>query len=193
MWRSQKEAGTSHQPITTMAANSKSIAEELLEAISYQQMRAHPAYISESDAVTYRDFTQMELSSRYVLDTINLYWPGRTNPNHVFDIFSEYFSHGDSGKTRLDMINFVADNKQRYKMDCHIVLKMHETNLEGWACRMTYFENCADELALYALSDLTKKHTVVITMSKPWTTLHPDVNISNIYDLIDKCDVKLVS
>ena len=175
-----------------MAANSKSIAEELLEAISYQQMRAHPAYISESDAVTYRDFAQMELSSRYVLDTINLYWPGRTNPNHVFEIFSEYFSHGDSGKTRLDMINFVADNKQRYKMDCHIVLKMHETNLEGWACRMTYFENCADELALYALSDLTKKHTVVITMSKPWTTLHPDVNISNIYDLIDKCDVKLV-
>ena len=71
MWRSQKEAGTSHQPITTMAANSKSIAEELLEAISYQQMRAHPAYISESDAVTYRDFAQMELSSRYVLDTIN--------------------------------------------------------------------------------------------------------------------------
>ena len=170
----------------------KSIAEELLEAISYQQMRAHPAYISESDAVTYRDFAQMELSSRYVLDTINLYWTGRTNSNHVFDIFSEYFSHGDSGKTRLDMINFVADNKQRYKMDCHIVLKMHETNLEGWACRMTYFENCADKLALYALSDLTKKHTVVITMSKPWTTLHPDVNIADIYDLIDKCDVKLV-
>ena len=29
-------------------------------------------------------------------------------------------------------------------------------------------------------------------MSKPWTTLHPDVKIKDIYDLIDKCDVKLV-
>ena len=57
---------------------------------------------------------------------------------------------------------------------------------------MTYFENGADELTLYALSDLTKKHTVVITSNRPWTTIHPDVGIRDIYHLLDICDVRLL-
>ena len=82
-----------------MAGAKKSIAEELLDAINYQQRNAHPAYISESDAVDISDFTRMELAERYALDTINLYWPGKVNKNHVFEIYSEFLPHGDAGKT----------------------------------------------------------------------------------------------
>ena len=139
-----------------MAANTISIAEELLQSISLHQMRAIPAYLSETDSVTTWDFAKSELSEKYVLDTENLYWPGTVNRSHVFDIFAEFLPHRDSGKTRLDMINFVSENKERYQLDGHVVLKMHETNLNAWACKMTYWENSADELALYALSDLTK-------------------------------------
>ena len=57
---------------------------------------------------------------------------------------------------------------------------------------MTYFENGADELALYALSDLTKKHTVVITRNRPWTMVHPDVGIREVNHLLDICDVRLL-
>ena len=49
-----------------------------------------------------------------------------------------------------------------------------------------------DELALYALSDLTKQHTVVITSTKPWSTVHPDVTLKDIYELMNVCDVKLL-
>ena len=90
------------------------------------------------------------------------------------------------------MINFVSENKERYAMDGHTVLKMHETNLNQWACNMTYFENGADELALYALSDLTKTHTAVLTSNRPWTTLHPDVKIIDVYHLLEVCDVNLL-
>ena len=69
---------------------------------------------------------------------------------------------------------------------------MHDTNLNTWGCKMTYWENGADELALYALSDLTKQYTVVITRTKPWSTVHPDVQISDIYQLLDMCSVKLL-
>ena len=175
-----------------MAGVKKSLAAELMEAINYYQMRAHPAYISESDAVSISDFTRSELAERYALETINLYWPSKVNKNHVFEIYSEFLPHGDAGKTRCDMINFISDQKERYALDGHIVLKMHETNLTQWACKMTYFENGADELALYALSDLTKKHTVVITSNRPWTTVHPDVGIRDIYHLLDICDVRLL-
>ena len=175
-----------------MASAKKSLAAELMEAVNYYQMKAHPAYISESDAVSISDFTCSELAERYALETTNLYWPSKVNKNHLFEIYSEFLPHGDAGKSRCDMINFISDHKERYALDGHIVFKMHETNLTQWACKMTYFENGADELALYALSDLTKKHTVVITSNKPWTTVHPDVGIRDIYHLLDICDVRLL-
>ena len=175
-----------------MAANTSSIAEELLQSILLHQMRAIPAYLSESDSTTIWDFARSELAEKYVLDTQNLYWAGSVNRSHMFDLFAEYLPHRDSGKTRLDMINFVSENKDRYKLDGHVVLKMHETNLNAWACKMTYWENSADELALYTLSDLTKQHTVVITNTKPWSTVHPNVNLKDIYDLLNVCSVKLL-
>ena len=110
----------------------------------------------------------------------------------MFDLFAEFLPHQDGRKTRLDMINFVSDNRERYVIDGHVVLKMHETNLNAWACKMTYWENSADELALYVLSDLTKQQTVVITRAKPWSTVHPDAVLKDIHGLLDVCGVKLL-
>ena len=182
------------QPRTTtkMAACKNSIAEELLQSFWLHQMCAIPAYLSESEATTIEEFARSELSSKYVLDTQNLYWPGTVNRSHVFNLFAEFLPHRDGGQTRLDMINFVSDNRERYVIDGHVVLKMHETNLDAWAGKMTYWENSADELILYALSDLTKQHTVVITSTKPWSTVHPDVILKDIHDLLNVCSVKLL-
>ena len=175
-----------------MAAGKTSIAEELLQSISLHQMCAIPADLSESDATTIEAFAKLELSLTYVLDTQNLYWPGAVNRSHVFDLFAEFLLHKDGSKARLDMINFVSDNRERYVIDGHVLLKMHETNLNAWACKMTYWENSADELALYALSDLIKQHTVVITSTKPCSTVHPDVVLKDIHGLLDICGVKLL-
>ena len=139
-----------------------------------------------------RYLPKSELSLTYVLDTQNLYWPGAVNRSHVFDLFAEFSLHKDCGKARLDMINFVSDNRKRYVIDGHVVLKMHETNLNAWACKMTYWENSADKLALYALSDFKKQHTVVITSTKPWSTVHPDIVLKDIHGLLDVCSVKLL-
>ena len=83
-----------------MAAGKNSITEELLQSISWHQMRAIRAYLSESDATTIEEFTRSELSMKYVLDTQNLYWPGTVNRSHVFDLFAEFLPHRDGGKTR---------------------------------------------------------------------------------------------
>ena len=126
-----------------MASEKNSIAEELLQSISLHQMHAIPAYLSESDATTIEEFTKSELATKYVLDTQNLYWPGTVNRSHVFDLFVEFFPHRDGSKTRLDMVNFVKHNRERYLIDGHVVLKMHETNLNAWENKMTYWENSA--------------------------------------------------
>ena len=138
-----------------------------MQSIYLHQMRAMPAYPSEADTASLDDFMKSELANDYVLDTQNLYWPGQINRSHIFYLFAEFMQHRDGAKARLDMINFVCEHKDRYLWDCHVVLKMHETNLDAWISRMSYWENGADELALYTLSDLTEQHTVVITSTKP--------------------------
>ena len=174
-----------------MAAG-KSITQELMEAVASQTRRRLPAYISPSDAISVVDYSRSTFAERYVLDTVNTYWPGRVNRSHVYDVFAEYMPHRDGCKTRLDMINYVSDNKDRYAVDCHIVLKMHELNLTSWACRMSYYENGADELVIHALSELANVHTVILTRSKPWTTLDSAVQCVDIFQMIELCDVKLV-
>ena len=110
----------------------------------------------------------------------------------MYDLFSSYLPHGDSGKTRIDMLDFVTDNKACYLMDCHTVLKMHELNLDSWAQRVVCFDNGADELAIYALSDLVQVHTTILTQTKPWTTLHPDLPLQDTFQMLEICDIKLV-
>ena len=110
----------------------------------------------------------------------------------MYDLFSEYLPHGDGGKTRIDMLEFMTENKACYLMDCHTVLKMHELNLDTWAQRVVCFDNGADELAIYALSDLVQVHTTILTKTKPWTTLHPDLPLQDTFQMLEICDINLV-
>ena len=155
-------------------------------------MRAIPTYLSESDATIIDEFTKPELATKYVLDTQKPVPAWHCEQKSRFNLFAEFLPHRDGSKTRLDMVNFVKDNRERYLIDGHVVLKMHETNLNAWENKMTYWENSADELALYALSDLTKQHTIVITSTKPWSTVHPNVILKDIYELLNVCGVKLL-
>ena len=68
-----------------MAMSENSIAVELMQTVYMHQMQAMPDYLSESDATSIGEFMKSELATKYVLDTKNLYWPGRVNSSHVFD------------------------------------------------------------------------------------------------------------
>ena len=93
-----------------MADNS--IAAELLQQINLTKIRPTPNYLSPADALTVEEFEQSEYGSEYTLDVGNIEWGNASNDSHVFDIFSEFTTHRDSTKTRLDTLNFVASNNQ---------------------------------------------------------------------------------
>ena len=155
-----------------MATTSVSIAEELLGNIPMLnafQLRALVPYLSPEDATTIDDFEQSELAEDYYVETINLRYGKLKNKNHLFDVFSKYCGYDDSTYTRLDMLTFVAENTTRYEWNAHVLLKMHGTNLDGWVKTMTDFLNRGDELAIYALCDMLKRHAFVFTRTKPWT------------------------
>ena len=172
-----------------MAENS--IAAELLQQINLTKIRSTPNYLSPADALSVEEFEQSEYGVEYTLDVNNTEWGNASNDSHVFDIFSKFTTHRDSTKTRLDMLNFVASNNQRYKWDCHVFFSMHEIYLDTWVKKMSYWGTKADKLSVYALSDMLSIHSFITTKHRPWTTVDPSVQGTSL-EILHLCPVKLV-
>ena len=164
------------------------IAAELLQQINLTKLHPNPNYLSATGAISVDEFKQTEYGLEYTLDTSNIQWGSAPNDSHIFDIFSELRTHRDSMKTRLEMLWFVAENTLRYKWDCHVLFTMH---IDTWLKQMSYWGTRADELAIYALSDMLNVHSFVITKNRPWPTVDASVN-STVMEILRLCPVKLV-
>ena len=90
------------------------------------------------------------------------------------------------------MLTFIAENTIRYERDAHVLLKMHGTTLDGWVKTMTDCLNRGDELAIYALCDMLKRHAFVFTWTKPWTTVDGSIGFLTVPELCMMCDVRLI-
>ena len=150
-----------------------------------------PAYLSESDSLTVAEFLQTHYAAHYKIDVSNVHWGGEINTSHLFDIYCNFHMLKDSVKTQIDMISFVTSNYRRYSWDCDLFLRMNKLFLNDWVSKMSYWGNCRDALAIYALSDMYGIHTCVVTKSKPWTTVSNTFQGTDI-DVLKLCQVKLV-
>ena len=171
-----------------MATNS--IAAELLQQVNLTKLHPNPNYLSATDAISIDEFEQTEYSLEYTLDTSNIQCGSAPNDSHIFDIFCEFRAHRDSVKTRLEMLRFVAENTLRYKWDCHVLFTMHGVHIDTWLKQMSYRGTRADELAIYALSDMLNVHSFVVTKNRPWTTVDSNVN-GSVMEILRLCPVKL--
>ena len=68
---------------------------------------------------------------------------------------------------------------------------MDKLTLNDWISKMSYWGNCGDALAIYAMIDMYRVHTCVVTKSKPWTTVSNTFQGTDI-DVLKLCQVKLV-
>ena len=168
-----------------------SIAAELLQEINLTKLWPIPNYLSSADAMTLTEFEQSKYSEEYSLDISNIEWGKTSNDSHVFDIFSEFCVHRDSTRTRLDMLQHIAANNQHYKWDGHIFFAMHEIYLDTWHQKMSYWGTKADELAVYALSDMLQIHSFIMTKNRPWTTVDASVRGTEM-EILHLCPVKLL-
>ena len=64
------------------------------------------------------------------------------------------------------MLQHVAANNQHYKWDGHVFFTMHEIRLDTWHQKMSYWGTKADELAIYALSDMLQIHSFIVTQEQ---------------------------
>ena len=172
-------------------AGDSSITSELIQAINLPNLKPIPSYLSEADAMTVREYLQTEYAREYSIDISNVYWGGAPNSNHVYDMFSEFRTHHDSEKTRLDMLKFVIDNERRYDWNGHLFLRMNNLTLATWIQQQSHFGNSADGLAIYALSDMCGVHATIVTKTIPWTTIDPTYS-GDVYEALRICKVNMV-
>ena len=68
---------------------------------------------------------------------------------------------------------------------------MHGVHIDTWLKQMSYWGTRADELAIYALSDMLNVHIFVVTKNRPWTMVDASVN-GTVMEILRLCPVKFV-
>ena len=140
--------------------------------------------------ITMEDYKHCELFNYFDVDRVNLYKNGRPNPDHVFEIFGNLSNH-TSAQVRVLTLQAIAANVPFYKSRSTVCLGMRDNYFEGWLSDLADQTKPCDELGLLTLSYLYRRHTVVYTASKLWSTLECPKMLS-LLEVLNECQVKLL-
>ena len=89
------------------------------------------------------------------------------------------------------MLEHIAKNIE-FHASCSIVcLEMRNTRFTNWVDRIADGRMYCDELGLLSLSVLYRRHTLVVTANKLWSTIEHPTPV-NLLELLNECSVKLV-
>ena len=146
--------------------------------------------LNKSDIITGEQYKHSELYGYFDIDRTNLYKNGKCNPNHVFEIFGSYSGH-TSCQVRVMTLQAIAANVQFYKDRSSVCLGMRGSYFEKWLSDIADPTCPCDELGLLTLSYLYKRHCLVFTASKLWTTIEL-ASPMTLLDALNECTVHLI-
>ena len=130
-------------------------------------------HINEHDAVGLETFKTSKLGQLFAVDTSRTYKNGRVNPGHLFEIFGNFSGH-DVMEVRELMLEHIAKNLEFHASRSIVCLEMRNTRFTNWVDRIADGRMYCDELGLLSLSALYRRHTLVVTTNKLWSTIeHP--------------------
>ena len=136
------------------------------------------------------EYNNSEQSKDYWLDTRNCKHGRKVNKQCVFEMFGT-FSNENAADVRAGMLTVIQLDLNYYKIAGHIILGFKGINIDQWMNVMARPDTAADELAIFALSKMYGKHTVIYNKARPWTTLDPPYPMTET-ELHDNCQIHLV-
>ena len=174
-----------------MAANS--IASELLSKIN-SDFTSDIKYLSEQVSVDTADFENMLISRQFWLDTktcVKGYGKRcKINVSNLYEIFGAY-SLDSPDIVKQNAINEISNNPTWYEKTGKTMLTMKGTTFQDWFKHMKKARTRADELMLFVLCVLYRRHCIVYTKWQPWHT----VNTESKHDpntIEEMCETKLL-
>ena len=101
------------------------------------------------------------------------------------------FSNKNAADVQAGMLAVIRLDLDYYKSVSHVILGFKNINIDQWMNVMSKPNVAADELAIFALSKMYGKHTVIYNKARPWSTLDPPYLMSET-ELHDNCQIHLV-
>ena len=155
-------------------------------------------HLSEQVSVSTDMFSSLEVLNIMQLSTLHcIKETGKQkhksiNIMNLYDIFGCY-SLDDPNVVKKNVIQDIDKNIGWYSNAGHICLTMKSLNIITWLTKMKKPRTPADELMLYALSILYRRHTIVYTKWQPWTTLKLELNNTlSTSEMHELCDTHLL-
>ena len=180
---------------TTMASKTHiSMSEELINALYIKPYTGMIPYLSPSSALTVSDFEKCPLAKDHWLDLPleDNHRKGRKkrDPNCVFEAFGLFSDH-DAYVVREEMLSAISSKFNYYQTVSWLILQLNKTTLSEWCHVMCCVTTPADELAIFALSRLYRRHSVVYTKDKTWSTIGTSTPMSE-KEVYQECDLKFI-
>ena len=163
------------------------------------EFASYASYISESDAVDVNDFPHSELYKRYWLDTSNCVMEYQrknksvkrmVNKSNIIDTFARYCTLSTC-ELRTLIKQELTENLAWYEETFSICLRMKGLSLKVWKKNQELRCVAGDELTVFVLSVIFRKHTMIYTKTRPWTTYRVQQPMS-VEDLHAQCSIHLM-
>ena len=120
-------------------------------------------YLSELCACDATLFEQSELGQMYTLDISTCVIGKRKkkyNPMNLYDILVSYTNK--TGSEIKDLVfQEISGNKHWYRQAGHVSLGMRGITFNDWLKQLQYKKTSGDELCVYALSTLFRRHSII--------------------------------
>ena len=170
------------------------MSEELINAMYIKPYTGIIPYLSPSSALMMSDFEKCPLAKDHWLDLpiecSHRKGRKKSDPNRVFEAFGSYSDH-EVDEVREEMLSAISSDFNYYQTVSWIILQLCKTTLSDWCHVMRAASTPADELAIFALSKLYNRHSVVYTKNKTWSTIGTSTPMHE-KDVYQQCDLKFI-
>ena len=169
----------------------KSIAEEIIDAIKEKTYDSCVSNLTKTHHVNLKNFRRERLADGTWITTKRFVTKmNRLVPNGMFELFGE-FNNQSRPEVRDTMIEWSYDNFRMLEGVFSVALSQRNTSLRAWLNLMADEHTPGDELTLYVLARMYRRHAYVFTQMFWWTTLLYTVPVTE-KELLSQCDVVLV-
>ena len=176
------------------------LTEEMFSIIQGYSYVESMKYISPGSGLPEGMFSSLECAQHYELDTRLMYKGYQrkkgakrktiVNLTMIYTLFS-VFAEDSPQQVRRNMVQWINDNKQKFKSQTILAFTTNDSDLETWLSNIDNNSTPGDEFALLALCQMYTHHAIIVTSNQTWTTVYSKHKLDN-HDLRRKCDLHLI-
>ena len=111
----------------------------------------------------------------------------QTTSTKLFGDFARY----TATQVRLLLLKHITRDPGFHMRWGTVCLEMCNISFEWWLNRVADDQMYCDELGILSLSHMCRRHTLVVTVNKMWSTIKNSSSL-NLLELLNECSVKLI-